>query len=528
MPQTIKLKRSSTEGQAPSEGDLALGEVAINTYDGKVYIKKDTGTVGTPVESIVEITETNIVDDTTPELGGNLDLNTKKIVGNGGLELGYGESYTESLGITSGVKSYNFGWNSVQSAQNTRNTGDRNFVAGYANAVGTYLQHDTAPEYGTVTGSLLTSTTSFTLSTSGTTTDLPTVLPTPAILVKNSTRELVLITAVTEDSTDTYTVDVLRANTFADDSFSFTNPTLEVVGDKIVANDNIISGTSQRIAKSGESSRNIVSGFDNAISSTNDTLVVGREHSATMVSHSLIAGLGILTRHDINYGNSSEACLAVARWDEDFGYPKIQGVAQVNLGSGNQNYRNSHHSQTMGRGCIVGSSNNNESAHNAMAVGYTNRTWLDNGFSGGNNSDCFSNSGMAFGHGAVASKADSNFAFGKGITTPVSGNAAESDGQVAVGRYNKYDNGEDEFFSVGTGTSDANRYTSFAIEDRTADSKTDTSGFCGIVMKALAESPIYSGDAAAATGGVPIGGLYRYGLSSGAANTANTIKIRVS
>lgn len=527
MPQTIKLKRSSTEGQAPSAGDLALGEVAINTYDGKVYIKKDTGTVGTPVESIVEITETNIVDDTTPELGGNLDLNTKKIVGNGGLELGYGESYTESLGITSGVKSYNFGWNQIQSAQNTLSTGDRNFVAGYENVIGTYLQHDGVHEYGTATGQVNITDTSFTLSTTGTTSNLPTVFPTPAMLLKGSTRELVLITAVTEDSTDTYTVNVIRSSTFGNTSFGFTNASLEVVGDKIVANDNIVSGSTNKVGQYGtllQSNRNIVQGFDNKASNVQDSLVVGREHFVNRVSHSLIAGLGIRTTSEGSYNNISEACLAVARWDEDFGYPKIQGIAQVNLGSGNQNYRNSHNSQTMGRGCIVGSSNNNESAHNAMAVGYTNRTWLDNGFSGGNNSDCFSNSGMAFGHGSVASKADSNFAFGKGITTPVSGNAAESDGQVAVGKFNKYDNGEDEFFSVGTGTSGANRYTSFAIEDRTADSKTDTSGFCGIVMKALAESPIYSGDAAAATGGVPIGGLYRYGAS---ASTSNNIRIRV-
>ena len=51
MAQTIKLKRSATPSAAPSTSDLALGEVAINTYDGKMYIKKDVS--GT--ESIVEI-----------------------------------------------------------------------------------------------------------------------------------------------------------------------------------------------------------------------------------------------------------------------------------------------------------------------------------------------------------------------------------------------------------------------------------------------------------------------------------------
>jgi len=51
MAQTIKLKRSAIPSAAPSTSDLALGEVAINTYDGKLYIKKDVG--GT--ESIVEV-----------------------------------------------------------------------------------------------------------------------------------------------------------------------------------------------------------------------------------------------------------------------------------------------------------------------------------------------------------------------------------------------------------------------------------------------------------------------------------------
>ena len=51
MAQTIKLKRSSVAGRAPTVNDLELGEVAINTYDGKMYIKKDVS--GTA--SIVEI-----------------------------------------------------------------------------------------------------------------------------------------------------------------------------------------------------------------------------------------------------------------------------------------------------------------------------------------------------------------------------------------------------------------------------------------------------------------------------------------
>ena len=40
MAQTIKLKRSSLAGNIPDTSDLALGEIAINTADGAVYIKK--------------------------------------------------------------------------------------------------------------------------------------------------------------------------------------------------------------------------------------------------------------------------------------------------------------------------------------------------------------------------------------------------------------------------------------------------------------------------------------------------------
>ena len=57
MAQTIKLKRSAQSGASgiPSTSDLALGEVAINTYHGKMYIKKDDGNT----ESIVEVGSTS-------------------------------------------------------------------------------------------------------------------------------------------------------------------------------------------------------------------------------------------------------------------------------------------------------------------------------------------------------------------------------------------------------------------------------------------------------------------------------------
>jgi len=50
MSQTIKLKRSSVTGKAPTTTDLELGELAINTFDGKLFIKKDDGTTSEIIE----------------------------------------------------------------------------------------------------------------------------------------------------------------------------------------------------------------------------------------------------------------------------------------------------------------------------------------------------------------------------------------------------------------------------------------------------------------------------------------------
>jgi len=50
MANTIKIKRSSVSGKVPTTSQLELGELAVNTYDGKLYTKKDDGTA-----SVVEI-----------------------------------------------------------------------------------------------------------------------------------------------------------------------------------------------------------------------------------------------------------------------------------------------------------------------------------------------------------------------------------------------------------------------------------------------------------------------------------------
>ena len=56
MATSIKLKSSSVQGQAPSTTNLDLRELAINTYDGKLYVKEDVS--GT--ESIVDLHQRSV------------------------------------------------------------------------------------------------------------------------------------------------------------------------------------------------------------------------------------------------------------------------------------------------------------------------------------------------------------------------------------------------------------------------------------------------------------------------------------
>ena len=44
MAQVVRLKRTSVEGRKPTTSNLELGELAINTFDGKIYFEKDSGT----------------------------------------------------------------------------------------------------------------------------------------------------------------------------------------------------------------------------------------------------------------------------------------------------------------------------------------------------------------------------------------------------------------------------------------------------------------------------------------------------
>ena len=56
MAQTIVLRRSAQPGKIPDTGSLNLGELAINTYDGKIFFAKSGS-----IQSIEQIVTTNTI-----------------------------------------------------------------------------------------------------------------------------------------------------------------------------------------------------------------------------------------------------------------------------------------------------------------------------------------------------------------------------------------------------------------------------------------------------------------------------------
>ena len=67
MAQVVKLKRSSVEGKVPTTSNLELGELSINTHDGRAFLKKNDGS-----DSIEHLVTTNSQTTGSIELVGDI------------------------------------------------------------------------------------------------------------------------------------------------------------------------------------------------------------------------------------------------------------------------------------------------------------------------------------------------------------------------------------------------------------------------------------------------------------------------
>ena len=82
MSQIVKLRRSSVPGQKPTNSNLQLGELALNTTDGKVYMAV-SGSLGPSVEELIS---TNTVNTGSIFITGNVTASffTGSFIGDGG------------------------------------------------------------------------------------------------------------------------------------------------------------------------------------------------------------------------------------------------------------------------------------------------------------------------------------------------------------------------------------------------------------------------------------------------------------
>jgi hypothetical protein len=78
MSQIVKLRRSSVSGQKPTNANLQLGELALNTTDGKVYMSV-SGSLGPAVEELIS---TNTINTGSVNISGSIKLiGTETITG---------------------------------------------------------------------------------------------------------------------------------------------------------------------------------------------------------------------------------------------------------------------------------------------------------------------------------------------------------------------------------------------------------------------------------------------------------------
>jgi hypothetical protein len=85
MASTIQLKRSAQTGKVPDTGSLNLGELAINTYDGKIYFKKSGS-----IESVESVLTTNSTVTGSIRLEGTGSFGSLKV--NDTLTINHGEA----------------------------------------------------------------------------------------------------------------------------------------------------------------------------------------------------------------------------------------------------------------------------------------------------------------------------------------------------------------------------------------------------------------------------------------------------
>ena len=161
MSQIVQLKRSALSGKVPGTGSLNLGELALNTYDGKIFFRRSGST-----DTIQEVVTTNSVVTGSIRLEGTGSFGSLKV--NDTLTVNHGETIisgsalvTSNLTILGQVNARQFNISVISSSvlfesgsSNFGNTSDDvHSFTGSVNITGSFLLNGQEVGGGTTTGS---------------------------------------------------------------------------------------------------------------------------------------------------------------------------------------------------------------------------------------------------------------------------------------------------------------------------------------------------------------------------------------
>ena len=120
MSSIVQLKRSALSGKVPGTGSLNLGELALNTYDGKIFFRRSGST-----DTIQEVVTTNVLNTGSVTITGTLTAGS--IVGSISASNGVVSGSSQVIGILSSLNSYTSSINIWSSSLAT--TGSNQFKA---------------------------------------------------------------------------------------------------------------------------------------------------------------------------------------------------------------------------------------------------------------------------------------------------------------------------------------------------------------------------------------------------------------
>jgi len=120
MSSIVQLKRSALSGKVPGTGSLNLGELALNTYDGKIFFRRSGS-----ADTIQEVVTTNVINTGSVTITGT--LTAESIVGSITASNGVVSGSSQIVGILSSLNSYTSSINNWSSSLAT--TGSNQFTA---------------------------------------------------------------------------------------------------------------------------------------------------------------------------------------------------------------------------------------------------------------------------------------------------------------------------------------------------------------------------------------------------------------